>query len=163
MAFRCAPATVTLFTVVFTALMALHHLGRHQADRSTPAPQAEKLKLIGRSAAAGQLRQRPARRRGCASAPRRRARPADEDDPGIYRARKGGEPAALVFEPWRPTATRPHPPDRRGRRRRPRLGVRVVTHKETPGLGDYIDPKKDRNKDPALDPSSTPTGSASRR
>lgn len=25
-------------------------------------------------------------------------------------------------------------------------GVRVVSHKETPGLGDYIDPKKDKNK-----------------
>ena len=26
-------------------------------------------------------------------------------------------------------------------------GVRVIAHKETPGLGDYIDPKKDRRKD----------------
>lgn len=26
-------------------------------------------------------------------------------------------------------------------------GVRVTQHKETPGLGDYIDPKKDRRKD----------------
>jgi electron transport complex protein RnfG len=26
------------------------------------------------------------------------------------------------------------------------LGVRVVEHKETPGLGDYIDPRKDKNK-----------------
>jgi electron transport complex protein RnfG len=26
------------------------------------------------------------------------------------------------------------------------LAVRVTAHKETPGLGDYIDPKKDRNK-----------------
>ena len=26
-------------------------------------------------------------------------------------------------------------------------GVRVTAHKETPGLGDYIDPKKDRRKD----------------
>jgi Na+-translocating ferredoxin:NAD+ oxidoreductase subunit G len=26
-------------------------------------------------------------------------------------------------------------------------GVRVTEHKETPGLGDYIDPKKDRRKD----------------
>lgn len=25
-------------------------------------------------------------------------------------------------------------------------GIRVVKHKETPGLGDYIDPRKDRNK-----------------
>ena len=27
------------------------------------------------------------------------------------------------------------------------LGVRVTQHKETPGLGDYIEPKKDRNKE----------------
>jgi hypothetical protein len=27
------------------------------------------------------------------------------------------------------------------------LGVRVIQHKETPGLGDYIEPKKDRNKE----------------
>jgi Na+-translocating ferredoxin:NAD+ oxidoreductase subunit G len=26
-------------------------------------------------------------------------------------------------------------------------GVRVTSHKETPGLGDYIDPAKDRNKE----------------
>lgn len=25
-------------------------------------------------------------------------------------------------------------------------GVRVIQHKETPGLGDYIEPKKDKNK-----------------
>jgi len=25
-------------------------------------------------------------------------------------------------------------------------GVRVTQHKETPGLGDYVDPKKDKNK-----------------
>jgi electron transport complex protein RnfG len=27
------------------------------------------------------------------------------------------------------------------------LGVRVTQHKETPGLGDYIEPKKDKNKE----------------
>jgi electron transport complex protein RnfG len=26
------------------------------------------------------------------------------------------------------------------------ISMRVTSHKETPGLGDYIDPKKDRNK-----------------
>lgn len=26
------------------------------------------------------------------------------------------------------------------------IGVRVIAHKETPGLGDYIEPQKDRNK-----------------
>jgi electron transport complex protein RnfG len=27
------------------------------------------------------------------------------------------------------------------------LGVRVTQHRETPGLGDYIDPRKDKNKE----------------
>jgi Na+-translocating ferredoxin:NAD+ oxidoreductase subunit G len=26
------------------------------------------------------------------------------------------------------------------------LGVRVIAHRETPGLGDYIEPKKDRTR-----------------
>lgn len=65
----------------------------------------------------------------------------------VWRARKGGGPAALVLEA---AATDGYAG---------RIGVvvavgadgvvsgvRVVMHKETPGLGDYIDPKKDRNK-----------------
>ncbi|HJV27495.1 MAG TPA: RnfABCDGE type electron transport complex subunit G [Aromatoleum sp.] len=66
----------------------------------------------------------------------------------VYRARRGGAPAGLVLET---IATD-------GYAGRIQLvvavaadgtlsGVRVVTHKETPGLGDYIDPRKDRNKD----------------
>lgn len=66
----------------------------------------------------------------------------------LYRARKAGTPAALVFEAVAPD----------GYAGRIRLliavradgslaGVRVTQHKETPGLGDYIEPKKDRNKE----------------
>lgn len=64
-----------------------------------------------------------------------------------WRARMGGEPAGIVVEATAPdgysgliqlavaiTAD--------GRV----SGVRVTAHKETPGLGDYIDPKKDRNR-----------------
>ena len=65
----------------------------------------------------------------------------------LYRARKGGQPAALIFEAVAPD----------GYAGRIRLliairadgsvaGVRVTQHKETPGLGDYIEPKKDKNK-----------------
>lgn len=65
----------------------------------------------------------------------------------IYRARLDGAPAALLFEA---TARDGYA----GRielvvavREDGRLGgVRVTSHKETPGLGDYIDPKKDRSK-----------------
>ncbi len=65
----------------------------------------------------------------------------------VYRARLAGQPAALIFEAAAPD----------GYAGKIRLlialtadgqvvGVRVTQHKETPGLGDYIDPKKDRNK-----------------
>lgn len=70
------------------------------------------------------------------------------EEPGrIFRARKNGEPAALVFETVAGDGysgkirlvVAVGADDRM-------LGVRVVAHKETPGLGDYIDPRKDRNK-----------------
>jgi electron transport complex protein RnfG len=70
-----------------------------------------------------------------------------DDDSRLWRARKVGQPAALVFE----VAARDGYSGRiglivavgaDGRM----LALRVTAHKETPGLGDYIDPKKDRNK-----------------
>jgi electron transport complex protein RnfG len=65
----------------------------------------------------------------------------------VYRARKGGQPAAVVIEAVAPD----------GYSGKIRLvlsvladgsvsGVRVIAHKETPGLGDYIEPKKDRKR-----------------
>lgn len=71
-----------------------------------------------------------------------------EEGGHVYRARRAGEPAALILEASAPD----------GYAGRIQLvvavgadgrltGVRVISHKETPGLGDYIDPRKDRNKD----------------
>jgi electron transport complex protein RnfG len=65
----------------------------------------------------------------------------------VYRARSGGEPVALVIE----TVAR------NGYGGHIQLivavsadghvsGVRAISHSETPGLGDYIDPKKDKDK-----------------
>ncbi|WP_265943873.1 electron transport complex subunit RsxG [Dechloromonas sp. A34] len=65
----------------------------------------------------------------------------------LYRARRNGKPVAMVFEAVAPD----------GYSGKIRLivavrsdgqvaGVRVTQHKETPGLGDYIEPKKDKNK-----------------
>jgi Na+-translocating ferredoxin:NAD+ oxidoreductase subunit G len=65
----------------------------------------------------------------------------------VYRARHQGQPAAVVVEAVAPD----------GYAGKIRMiiavgadgtisGVRVVQHKETPGLGDYIDPRKDKNK-----------------
>ncbi|MFA9440655.1 electron transport complex subunit RsxG [Uliginosibacterium sp. sgz301328] len=65
----------------------------------------------------------------------------------VWRARKQGRPVALVLEAAAP--------DGYGGRIALIVavladgtvsGVRVTAHHETPGLGDYIDPKKDKNK-----------------
>ncbi|GAA5181552.1 electron transport complex subunit RsxG [Niveibacterium umoris] len=65
----------------------------------------------------------------------------------VWRARRGGQPAAIVIEAVAPdgysgnislivaVSADGH-----------LLGTRVTEHRETPGLGDYIDPKKDKNK-----------------
>lgn len=65
-----------------------------------------------------------------------------------YLARRGGEATALVFEAVAPDGYS-------GKIRLllavatdgALLGVRVIQHKETPGLGDYIEPRKDKNKE----------------
>ena len=65
-----------------------------------------------------------------------------------YRARRAGRPSALVLEAVAPDGYA-------GKIRLliafaadgAVLGVRVTQHKETPGLGDYIEPKKDKNKE----------------
>jgi electron transport complex protein RnfG len=65
----------------------------------------------------------------------------------VYRARRAGQGVSLVLEAVAPD----------GYAGEIRLvlgidangaitGVRVVAHQETPGLGDYIDPKKDKNR-----------------
>jgi electron transport complex protein RnfG len=71
------------------------------------------------------------------------------DEPTLaYRAKKGTQPVAIVLEAIAPD----------GYSGKIRLilavnfdgsiaGVRVTQHKETPGLGDYIEPKKDKNKE----------------
>jgi Na+-translocating ferredoxin:NAD+ oxidoreductase subunit G len=70
-----------------------------------------------------------------------------DDSSKVYRARQGGQPSALVLEAVAPD----------GYAGKIRLliavqtngqlaGVRVTQHKETPGLGDYVDPRKDKNK-----------------
>ena len=70
-----------------------------------------------------------------------------DDTSKVYRARLAGQATALVLETVAPD----------GYSGKIRMlvavqangqlaGVRVTQHKETPGLGDYVDPKKDKNK-----------------
>ena len=82
----------------------------------------------------------------------------------IYRARLGDSPAALVFET---TALDGYSGEIRlilAVRADGRLAaLRVTQHKETPGLGDYIDPKKDKNRVQPWIASSTTATSPPRR
>lgn len=65
----------------------------------------------------------------------------------LYRARKDGQPAALVFEAAAPDGYSGQIGLILAVQADGRLAaVRVTSHRETPGLGDYIDPKKDKNK-----------------
>lgn len=138
-------AILTLFTVVFTTLMAATYRATKPAIEASA--EAEKMKLVNEVLPDALYDNAPLADY-VVIAPRAELGLAAQDDPvRLLRARKAGAPAALVFEAVAP--------DGYGGRIRlilavgadnRMLGVRVVSHKETPGLGDYIDPRKDRNK-----------------
>ena len=133
---------MVIFTVAFTALMSLTYQATRPAIEASA--QEEKMRLINEVLPPGSYDNAllddyvtvgvtPAL--GLSEGGR------------IYRARLGGAPAALVLEAVAPD----------GYAGRIQLvvavgadgrvsGVRATAHKETPGLGDYIDPRKDRNK-----------------
>lgn len=151
--------TMAAFTIMFTGLMA----GTYEATHETIAEsvQTEKLRLINDVL--------PPRNYDNAllndaitlpSAPELGLPKGGQ----IWRARKDGKPVALVMEAVAPDG---YSGDIRmiiaimasGRL----SGVRIIEHRETPGLGDYIDPKKDKDKNQpwisqftALDPATTP-------
>jgi len=65
----------------------------------------------------------------------------------LYRARRADKPVALVFEAAAPDGYAGQIGLLLAVRADGRLAaLRVTNHKETPGLGDYIDLKKDKNK-----------------
>ena len=70
-----------------------------------------------------------------------------DDESTVYRGRLKGEPSTLVLVAVAPDG---HAGKIRMllaiRTNGEVAGVRVTQHKETPGLGDYIEPKKDKNK-----------------
>ncbi len=135
-------AIMLAFTLIFTALMAGTY--KLTAPMVAASALAEKLRLIGEvlppasydnDLMADAISLAPQPTLGL------------DEDTRLWRARKAGQPVALVFE----AAARDGYSGRiglilavgaDGRL----LALRVTAHKETPGLGDYIDPKKDRNK-----------------
>lgn len=70
-----------------------------------------------------------------------------DDESTVYRARLKGEPSTLVLEAVAPDGYAGKIRMLLAIRANGEIaGVRVTLHKETPGLGDYIEPKKDKNK-----------------
>lgn len=135
-------AILLAFTLVFTTLMAsVYYL---TAPRVAASAQTEKLRLIGEVLApalydndllADAITLPPTGALGLDEATR------------LFRARKNGQPVALIFEAAAPDGYSGAiglllAVSSEGQL----LALRVTRHKETPGLGDYIDPKKDRNK-----------------
>lgn len=141
MAVRTA-AILFLFVIAFTALLSGAYLWTRPAIEASAL--AEKMKLLNEVLPASDydnvlltdtLTLPPTAELGL------------KEPSTLYRARKNGQPAALIFEAVAPD----------GYAGRIRLliairadgrvsGVRVTQHKETPGLGDYVEPKKDKNK-----------------
>lgn len=135
------------FTVIFTAVMALAY--RATKDIIAASAEEEKMKLVNEVL--------PPREYDNALLTDYVTLPPIEslglDEPTrLFRARKRGKPVALVFETVAPDgysgdirlliAVKIEDHDKEIEIE----GVRVTRHKETPGLGDYIDIRKDRNK-----------------
>lgn len=141
MAVRTA-AILFIFVIVFTGLLSGAYLWTKPAIEASAAEEKMKLadEVLPRSEydnalLADALTLPPTPELGLA------------DPTPLYRARLGKQPAALVFEAVAPD----------GYAGKVRLiiavradgrvaGVRVTQHKETPGLGDYVEIKKDKNK-----------------
>jgi electron transport complex protein RnfG len=131
-----------IFVVVFTAMMAAtYQATKPMLDASA---QAAKLALIGEVLPASEYDNDLLA--DMVVLPPLKALGLD-DASTLYRARKDGRPVALVFEAAAPDGYSGHIGLIMAMRADGVLAAqRVTLHKETPGLGDYIDPKKDKNK-----------------
>ncbi|PKO38487.1 MAG: electron transport complex subunit RsxG [Betaproteobacteria bacterium HGW-Betaproteobacteria-6] len=141
MAVRTA-ATLFVFVAIFTGLLSAAYLWTKPAIEASATE--EKMKLVDEVL--------PRTEYDNALLDDTVALPATPElglkDPTLlFRARKAGQPVALVFEAVAPD----------GYAGKVKLivairangevaGVRVTQHRETPGLGDYVDPRKDKNK-----------------
>ena len=131
-----------LFVVVFTGLLAGAYLQTKPAVEASAA--AEKMKLVNEVLPAASYDNDLLNDTLTLA-----AEPSlgQENPSVIYRARKNGKPVALVMEAIAPNGYA-------GKIRllvavgvdKKLIGVRAIEHKETPGLGDYLDPKKDKDK-----------------
>ena len=131
-----------VFVIIFTALLSGVYLWTKPAIEASAI--AEKMKLINEILPGSEYDN--ALLEDTTSIPATKALNLDEPST-VYRARKNGAPAALVIEAIAPDGYAGKIRLILAVRTDGRIaGVRVTQHKETPGLGDYIEPKKDKNK-----------------
>jgi len=141
MAVRTA-AILFVFVIIFTGLLSAAYLWTKPSIEASAAE--EKMKLIDEVLPRAEY-DNALLQEAIALPPTPELGLADAST--LYVARKSGQPVGAIFEAVAPD----------GYAGKIRLlvairangqvaGVRVVQHKETPGLGDYIEVKKDKNK-----------------
>lgn len=141
MAVRTA-AILFVFVIIFTALLSGAYLWTKPAIEASATE--EKMKLVNEVLPASEYDN--ALLSDTLSLPATPELGLTEAS-SLYRARKAGQPVAAIFEAVAPD----------GYAGKIRLiiairadgrvaGVRVTQHRETPGLGDYVEIKKDKNK-----------------
>lgn len=142
MALRTA-LILLVFVAIFSGLLASAYLATKPAIDATAL--AEKMKLVDEVLPKSAYDNDPLH--DARQLPAVAALGLDEPST-VYRARRGGEASALLLEAVAAD----------GYSGKIRLllavgadgtiyGVRVTQHRETPGLGDYVEPKKDKNKE----------------
>ena len=136
-------SSLLLFTLAFTLLMAVTY--RATKPILDANAQAEKLRLINEVLPRAEYDNDLLT--DFVDLPATPALGTDEET-RLYRARKDGRPVALVLEAVAPDGYSGRINLILAVRADARLAaLRVTGHRETPGLGDYIDPKKDKHKD----------------
>ena len=141
MAVRTA-ATLFVFVIIFTGLLSADYLWTKPAIEASATE--EKMKLVNEVLPSSEYDN--ALLEVVITLPA--TKELGLDDPStVYRARKAGQPSALVFEAVAPDGYAGKIKLVLAVRNDGQVaGVRVTQHKETPGLGDYVEPKKDKNK-----------------
>lgn len=141
MAARTA-AILFIFVIVFTGLLSAAYQWTKPAIEASAAE--EKMKLVNEVLPHGEYDN--ALLEDTLTLPPT-AELGQKDASTLYRARLAGEPVAIIFEAIAPDGYAGKIKLILAIRSDGRVaGVRVTQHKETPGLGDYIEPRKDRNK-----------------
>lgn len=137
---RTSAIVLFVFALLATALMAAVYALTHGIVEANE--ENARLAILSQTLPAGSYDNNPARDAITLTAAQSRDL-GNDDASRVYPARKDGRTVALVFEATAPNGYAGKIRLLVGVRRDGSVsGVRVVAHKETPGLGDYIDSAK---------------------